>query len=181
MIAGAYKHITDCNSFKLRQRMISSFALSLLVSVFFTSASFAQDVTPEINPDYLNNLTPNKVSWTKATDEEITAVKDIVLIDGTYYKYSYNKPETPVPPEINPDYLNNLTPDKVSWTKATDAEITAGKDIVLIDGTYYKYSYNKPADYNETNTRLNNNLTESNTQSVVFKNISATANGGAIL
>ena len=106
-----------------------------------------------------------------------TAPVFALLVSAAFTSASFAQDATP---EINPDYLNNLTPDKVSWTKATDDEITAGKDIVLIDGTSYKYSYNKPSDYKETNTRLNNNLTTNKTQSVVFKNITTTTNGGAI-
>ena len=121
-------YTTFCNLLKRHKKARTAPVFALLVSLFFTSASFAQDATLEINPDYLNNLTPDKVTWTTVSDDEIAAVKDIVLIDGTSYKYSYNK----------------------------------------------------PADYNETNTRLDNELTTSNTKSVVFKNIKATANGGAI-
>ena len=178
MSAITRKHITDCNYLEKRWGGVKLSAYSLLLSLFFTSASFAQDSTKKIDQEFLNSLTPDKVTWTMATDEEIIAGKNIALIDGVYYKYSYTQNQ---PPEINTKYLNNLTPDKVTWTMATDEEIIAGKDIALIDGVYYKYSYNKPSDYNETNKRLNNNLTTSNTQSVVFNNIATTVNGGAIL
>ncbi|MBR2922804.1 MAG: autotransporter domain-containing protein [Alphaproteobacteria bacterium] len=129
MSAITRKHITDCNYLEKHWGGVKLSAYSLLLSLFFTSASFAQDTTKKIDQEF----------------------------------------------------LNSLTPDKVTWTTATDEEIIAGKNIALIDGVYYKYSYNKPSDYNETNKRLNNNLTTSNTQSVVFNNITTTVNGGAIL
>ena len=129
MSAITRKHITDCNYLEKRWGGVKLSAYSLLLSLFFTSASFAQDTTKKIDQEF----------------------------------------------------LNSLTPDKVTWTMATDEEIIAGKNIALIDGVYYKYSYNKPSDYNETNKRLNDELTTSNTQSVVFNNIATTVDGGAIL
>ena len=128
MSAITRKHITDCNYLEKCWGGVKLSAYSLLLSLFFTSASFAQDTTKKIDQEF----------------------------------------------------LNSLTPDKVTWTMATDEEIIAGKDIALIDGVYYKYSYNKPSDYKETNNRLNDNLTTSNTQSVVFNNIATTFHGGAI-
>ena len=85
------------------------------------------------------------------------------------------------PPEINVDYLNKLTGPKVTWETATESD----SDIVLINGAYYKYTYHKPDDYAETNTRLDNNLDENNTNNKVFKDIEYTiddnaAYGGAI-
>ena len=76
---------TFYNLLKRYKKARTAPVFALLVSLFFTSTSFAQDTTPEIDQDYLNNLTPDKVTWKKATNDEITAGKDIVLIDGTSY------------------------------------------------------------------------------------------------
>ena len=87
---------------------------------------------------------------------------------------------TTTTPEINVNYLNSLTGPKVTWETATESD----SDIVLINGAYYKYTYHKPDDYTETNTRLVKKLNDTDTQSVVFKDIAYIndyyARGGAI-
>ena len=70
-------------------------------------------------------------------------------------------------PEINVDYLNELTGPKVTWETATESD----PDIVYINGAYYKYTYHKPDDYTETNTGIDINDDVDNISSVVFKDI----------
>ena len=72
-------------------------------------------------------------------------------------------------PEINVDYLNELTGPKVTWETATESD----SDIVYINGAYYKYTYHKPDDYTETDTRLYPNRDENNINNVVFRGIEA--------
>ena len=81
-------------------------------------------------------------------------------------------------PEINTEYLNSLTGPKVTW-EAADA---TGDDIIEINGNYYKYTYRMPDGYTEKNTRLEYSLypSETDTQSVVFKDIQNSSHGGAI-
>ena len=69
MSAITRKHITDCNYLEKRWGGVKLSAYSLLLSLFFTSASFAQDTTKKIDQEFLNSLTPDKVTWTMATDE----------------------------------------------------------------------------------------------------------------
>ena len=60
----------------------------LLVTTFLSTSAVAQTV-PEINANYLNGLTGDKVTW-----EEVTASgEDIVQIGDKYYKYTYSKPD----------------------------------------------------------------------------------------
>ena len=129
MYINVHNHPTNCNCLQKSLELVKLSAYGLLLSLFFTSVSFAQNVTPEINAEY----------------------------------------------------LNNLTQDKVSWSEASEEEISAGKDIALINGVHYKYAYIMPSDYKPTNARLNNNLTAANTQSVVFNGSSLlNYDGGAI-
>ncbi len=89
---------------------------------------------------------------------------------------------TTTTPEINVDYLNELTGPKVTWETATESD----SDIVLINGAYYKYTYHKPDDYTETNTRLEGNMDENDVNKVVFNGIKTSGldtyhpTGGAI-
>ncbi len=55
-------------------------------------------------------------------------------------------------PEINADYLNNLTSDKVSLQKVE----AAGENTIEIDGNYYQYTYNTPEGYYESKDRSTN-------------------------
>ncbi len=63
---------------------------------------------------------------------------------------------------------------------ATEEEVSKGYDIVLTNGAYYKYTYNTPDGYTETQTRLASgypgNLNQESTTSKVFKQINYTDN-----
>ena len=62
------------------------FSTALFLSFLFITPSFADTTTPEVYTDYLNELTGPKVTWETATESD----SDIVLINGAYYKYTYN-------------------------------------------------------------------------------------------
>ncbi|MBE6448982.1 MAG: hypothetical protein E7018_06800, partial [Alphaproteobacteria bacterium] len=68
-------------------------------------------------------------------------------------------------PEINANYLDTLTGAKVTWEEVA----SAGEDTIAIGDKFYKYTYHMPNGYIETNTKLNNDLTEENTTNKVFK------------
>ena len=57
------------------------FVLALLLSTFLVCPAFAENVTPEINSEYLNELTGDNVTWNVATEEEVSSGYDIVLIN----------------------------------------------------------------------------------------------------
>ena len=77
---------------------------------------------------------------------------------------------TTTTPKINVDYLNSLTGPKVTWETATESD----SDIVLINGAYYKYTYNKPDDYTETSTKPSS---YTNVNNIVFNNVAPTISG----
>ena len=79
-------------------------------------------------------------------------------------------------PEINADYLNSLTGEKVTWEEVS----TSGDDTVQIGDKYYKYTYHKPDNYTETSERINAPLPTTDVTNVVFKGISSTANDSII-
>ena len=60
----------------------------LLATTFLSTPAVAQTV-PEINADYLNNLTSDKVSLQKVE----AAGENTIEIDGNYYQYTYDTPE----------------------------------------------------------------------------------------
>ena len=78
--------------------------------------------------------------------------------------------------EINANYLNSLTGDKVTWQEVS----TSGEDTVEIGGKYYQYTYNKPEGYSETSTHINDTLASADVTDVVFKDIYNENYGGAI-
>ncbi|MBR5482843.1 MAG: hypothetical protein IKV11_02135, partial [Alphaproteobacteria bacterium] len=70
-------------------------------------------------------------------------------------------------PEVNADYLNSLTGEKVTWQEVT----TSGEDTVEIGGKYYQYTYNKPEGYSETSISINDTLASADVTDVVFNSI----------
>lgn len=84
--------------------------------------------------------------------------------------------ETTVP-EINVDYLNNLTSPKVVWEEAAAGIL--GYNF-FINGTQYIVTYN-PYYYNEVSNRLNNIINTKDFHEKTFKNITYTGSeGGAV-
>ncbi len=75
--------------------------------------------------------------------------------------------------DVDADYLNSLTGNKISWSDSEGTAVTIGEK------TFY-YTYNKPDDYTETSTRINNTLATADVNNKVFTNISGPADGGAI-
>ena len=80
------------------QKGIKRFNLALLLSSSIVPLTFAETSVPEIDTQYLNNLTAPKVTWQKATDDDTGS--DVVFIGGSYYKYTYNTPE-----DYNEDFV----------------------------------------------------------------------------
>ena len=74
--------------------------------------------------------------------------------------------------DVNADYLNSLTSPKVSWSESEGTEVTMG------DKTFY-YTYNKPDNYEQTTTRVNNTAPSQDLDSKLFYGISGNQ-GGAI-
>ncbi|MBQ8785392.1 MAG: autotransporter domain-containing protein, partial [Alphaproteobacteria bacterium] len=106
----------------------------LLATTFLSTNAIAQTV-PEINADYLNSLTGEKVTWQDAS----ASGEDTVQIGDKYYKYTYSKP-------------NNL---------ATVDNLSQSYEYTDVSTNVYHYSdiINIPADNNES---ILNNLFESN-------------------
>lgn len=71
--------------------------------------------------------------------------------------------------------LNSLTGGKVTWS-ATD---NGGTAVQIGDKTFY-YKYHKPAGYEETSERLENQLDSADVDKKVFEGITGADSGGAI-
>ncbi|MBQ8785772.1 MAG: hypothetical protein IJZ59_07020, partial [Alphaproteobacteria bacterium] len=59
-------------------------------------------------------------------------------------------------PEINADYLNSLTGEKVTW----EEETASREDTVQIGDKFYKYTYHKPSTYTETSTNVSTMISD---------------------
>ena len=92
MSNGKNTQLSFCNYHVFLQKngRIKSYNLALLLSSFLIHPALAENSAPEINTEYLNALTGPKVTWESATESG----SDTVLINGAYYKYTYNMPET---------------------------------------------------------------------------------------
>ena len=79
--------------------------------------------------------------------------------------------------DVSVDSLNNLTGPKISWSN--EASETDTGSVTIGEQTFY-YTYNKPDNYTETSTRVNNTLVTADVDKKVFTGITGTADGGAI-
>ena len=122
----------------------------------------------------------------KATEIKQTTLGDnsaYSVEEGTEADYSFTTPNG-----SNNDYWNiNIKPE----TLGNNGHVTFSNDETGATGSvtvnlpneqtqtlYYKH--NKPNDYTETNTRINDTLNADNVNKKVFKNITSDENGGAI-
>ena len=110
--------------------------------------------------------------------------------EGTAEDYNFIVKEADDEGNLTDKYYKiNLKPEKFSASESItwgEAEQTGdSSDSVAVNlpnnqtQTFY-YAYNKPADYTETGTRIDNTLGTANVTGVVFKGISTSSNGGAI-
>lgn len=78
--------------------------------------------------------------------------------------------------DVNTDYLNQQTGSKVTWEEVNKA----GEDTVEIDGKYYKYTYNKPADYDKAAERINDTLATADVTNKLFEEMGGGSQGAGI-
>ncbi len=80
---------------------------------------------------------------------------------------------------LNPDKFG--TSESIIWEEVGEG----GADVIEVklpnnEVKYFKYTYDKPAGYEETDVRINNTLGSSEVSDKVFTGISSSSNGGAI-
>ena len=112
-------------------------------------------------------------------------------VEGKAEDYNFTMQEADAEGNITTKYYkvvlkpeNFATSESIKWsTTAPTAGDTTGSVAVKLPNnqmqTFY-YAYNKPADYTETGTRIDNTLGTANVTGVVFKDISSSSSGGAI-
>ena len=110
--------------------------------------------------------------------------------EGTAEDYNFTMQEADAEGNLTTKYYkvvlkpeNLTTSESITWGTAEQTGDTTGSVAVNLPNnqmqTFY-YAYNKPADYTETGTRIDNTLGTANVTGVVFKDISSSSNGGAI-
>ena len=108
-----------------------AFLFSLALSTNLISSAVANTTNPEINVEYLNQLSGPKIVWNEASAADAAAI----LINGKYYKFSYDESkgystpfdnssfiETKEAPQTGYDHLKPLLdwPDVVTHYRRSD-------------------------------------------------------------
>ena len=111
-------------------------------------------------------------------------------VEGKAEDYNFTMQEADAEGNLTTKYYkvilkpeNFSASESITWGTSVQTGDTTGSVAVNLPNnqtqTFY-YAYNKPADYTETGTRINNTLGTANVTGVVFKDISSSSSGGAI-
>ena len=123
---------------------------------------------------------------------DITAIPESVFeyTEGTAEDYNFTMQEADAEGNLTTKYYKVVlkpetftTSKSITWGTSVQTGDTTGSVAVNLPHnqmqTFY-YAYNKPADYTEAGTRIDDTLTAQSVTSVIFKGISDSSSGGAI-